>query len=31
VFFAALKICAVPANVNYRYLDQELRPAAPED
>lgn len=25
MFFAALKICAVPANVNYRYLDQELR------
>jgi hypothetical protein len=23
VFFAALKICTVPANVNYRYLDQE--------
>jgi 3-oxocholest-4-en-26-oate---CoA ligase len=25
VFFAALKIRAVPANVNYRYLDEELR------
>ncbi len=25
VFFAALKIRAVPANVNYRYLDQEMR------
>lgn len=25
VFFAALKIRAVPANVNYRYLDDELR------
>lgn len=25
VFFAALKIRAVPANVNYRYLDAELR------
>ncbi len=24
VFFAALKIRAVPANVNYRYLDEEL-------
>jgi len=24
-FFAAIKIRAVPANVNYRYLDQELR------
>lgn len=24
-FFAALKIRAVPANVNYRYLDRELR------
>jgi fatty-acyl-CoA synthase len=25
LFFAALKIRAVPANVNYRYLDEELR------
>jgi acyl-CoA synthetase (AMP-forming)/AMP-acid ligase II len=25
VFFAAVKIRAVPANVNYRYLDDELR------
>jgi fatty-acyl-CoA synthase len=25
VFFAALKIRAVPANVNYRYVDQEMR------
>jgi fatty-acyl-CoA synthase len=25
VFFAALKIRAVPANVNHRYLDEELR------
>jgi acyl-CoA synthetase (AMP-forming)/AMP-acid ligase II len=25
VFFAALKLRAVPANVNYRYLDDELR------
>ena len=24
VFFAALKIRAVPANANYRYLDEEL-------
>src|SRR3954454_11537074 len=25
VFFAALKIRAAPANVNHRYLDEELR------
>ena len=25
IFFAALKIRAVPANVNYRYLDDEMR------
>src|SRR6478609_4704102 len=25
VFFAALKIRAVPANINYRYLDEELQ------